>query len=73
MTLAEDRLYYARTLEQVVPLRRLAASRTAGSQMRRLIEHLLKFEYARRPNLRSCWRRTVLDTRIELQNDLTPT
>ena len=73
MTLVEDRLYDARTLEQVVVLRRLAASRTAGSQMRRLIEYLLTFEYARRPNRRSGWRRTVLDTRIEPQNDLTPT
>lgn len=43
------------------------------SQLRRLIEHVLKLEYAGAADPRAGWRRTVLDARIELEDDLTPT
>ena len=47
--------------------------RAVRSQMRRLIEHLLKLDYATSPNPRAGWRRTIVDARIELADDLTPT
>lgn len=47
--------------------------RAVRSQLRRLIEHVLKLDYALSPNPRAGWRRTVLDARIELEDDLTPT
>ena len=47
--------------------------RAVRSQIRRLLEHLLKLEYGTSPDPRAGWRRTVLDARIELADDLTPT
>ena len=47
--------------------------RAVRSQLRRLVEHLLKLDYATSPNPRAGWRRTILDARIELADDLTPT
>jgi hypothetical protein len=47
--------------------------RAVRSQMRRLIEHLLKLDYGTSPNPRAGWRCTILDARIELADDFTPT
>jgi hypothetical protein len=47
--------------------------RAVRSQMRRLIEHLLQLDHGTSPNPRAGWRRTILDARIELADDLTPT
>ncbi len=47
--------------------------RAVRSQMRRLLEHLLKLDHATSPNPQSGWRRTILGARIELADDLTPT
>ncbi len=47
--------------------------RAVRSQMRRLLEHLLKLEYGTSANPRAGWRCTILDPSIELKDDLTPT
>lgn len=47
--------------------------RAVRSQLRRLIENLLKLQYSQSSDPRAGWRRTVLDARIELEDDLTPT
>ena len=47
--------------------------RAVRSQMRRLLEHLLKLEYSTAESPRAGWRRSIVDARIELADDLTPT
>ena len=47
--------------------------RAVRSQMRRLLEHLLKLRYAVAEAPRAGWRRSIVDARIELADDLTPT
>lgn len=58
--------------EEVADLRK-SERRALRSQMRRLIEHLFKLDYATSPNPQAGWRRTILDASIELADDLTPT
>jgi hypothetical protein len=40
--------------------------------MRRLLEHLLKLQHSTADAPRAGWRRSVVDARIELADDLTP-
>ena len=47
--------------------------RAARSQLRRLLEHLLKLEYSPARQPRHQWRRSVRDARNELGDILTPT
>ena len=47
--------------------------RAVRRQMRRLLEHLLKLQFSTAEELRSGWRRSIVDARIELADDLTPT
>lgn len=47
--------------------------RAVRSQMRRLLEHLLRLQYATATEPRAGWRRSIVDARIELADDLTPT
>ena len=47
--------------------------RAARSQVRRLLEHLLKLEYSPARQPRHQWRRSVRDARSELGDILTPT
>jgi len=46
--------------------------RAARSQVRRLVEHLLKLEHSPAPQPRRQWRRSVRDARNELGDLLTP-
>jgi hypothetical protein len=51
----------------------LGTSQLSGvkSQMRRVIEHLLKLEYSPGAEPRAGWRRTILEARDEISDDLT--
>jgi hypothetical protein len=51
----------------------LGTSQLSGvkSQMRRVIEHLLKLEYSPGADPRAGWRRTILEARDEISDDLT--
>jgi Domain of unknown function DUF29 len=53
----------------------LGTSQLSGvkSQMRRVIEHLLKLEYSPGVEPRAGWRRTILEARDEISDDLTAT
>jgi len=46
--------------------------RAVRSQMRRLLEHLLKLQYATATESGAGWRRSIVDARIELADNLTP-
>lgn len=46
--------------------------RAVRSQMRRLLEHLLKLEHSAAAEPGAGWHRSVLDARIDLADDLTP-
>ena len=50
-----------------------AERRAVRRQMRRLLEHLLKLEYSTAEAPRAGWRRSIVDARIDLADDLTPT
>jgi hypothetical protein len=43
------------------------------SQVRRIIEHLLKLEHSRARDPRGGWRDSILDARAEIPDKLTPT
>jgi hypothetical protein len=53
----------------------LGTSQLSGvkSQMRRVIEHLLKLEYSPGTEPRAGWRRTLVEPRDEISDDLTAT
>jgi hypothetical protein len=65
-------LDFTNLIEEVEDLAK-SDSRAARSQLRRLLEHLLKLEYSPAQQLRHQWRRTVRDARNELADILTPT
>ena len=50
-----------------------ARRKAVRSQIRRLLEHLLKLEHSRSVDPRAGWIETVLDARDEVGDDLTPT
>ena len=47
--------------------------RAVRRPMRRLLEHLLKLQHSTAEAPRPGWRRSIVDARIELPDDLTPT
>jgi hypothetical protein len=53
----------------------LGASRRKAvrSQIRRILEHLLKLQHSPSTNPRVGWRESIIDARGELRDDLTPT
>jgi hypothetical protein len=53
----------------------LGASRRKAvrSQIRRILEHLLKLKYSPATDPRVGWRESIIDARAELRDDLTPT
>ena len=53
----------------------LGASRRKAvrSQIRRILEHLLKLEHSPSSNPSVGWREAIIDARAELRDDLTPT
>lgn len=53
----------------------LGASRRKAvrSQIRRILEHLLKLKYSTATDPRVGWRESIIDARAELRDDLTPT
>lgn len=57
--------------EEVESLGRSELS-SVKSQMRRVIEHLLKLEHAPGAEPRAGWRRTIIEARDEISDALTP-
>jgi Domain of unknown function DUF29 len=50
-----------------------AVRSSVRSQVRRVLEHFLKLAFSPAQGPRRSWRRSILDARTELGNDLTPT
>jgi hypothetical protein len=65
---ADSTLDLANLAEEVESLGRSQLS-SVKSQMRRVIEHLLKLQYGVEP--RAGWRRTIIEARDEIADDLT--
>lgn len=60
----------AHLLEEVESLGK-SELRAVRSQIRRILEHLLKLEYSRAPEPRGLWRQSVIDGRHQLAERLT--